>query len=84
MDYISKIAEMYHENILLQPQYTGGNNLHPLCQRWDLRNDGNPKTGEIMPIGWIVYPYEMMVQSYILAKGEKYDIRKSVQVCCSD
>ncbi len=60
MDYISKIAEMYHENILLQPQYTGGNNLHPLCQRWDLRNDGNPKTGEIMPIGWIVYPYEMI------------------------
>ena len=92
MDYISKISEMYHGNILLQPPYQGEDFIDIpeeitsiLCV-----SDGicemmaNPKTGEIMPIGWIVYPYEMMVQSYILAKGEKYDIRKSVQVCCSD
>ena len=68
MDYISKISEMYHGNILLQPLCSKGNIMDIpeeiasiLCV-----SDGiyetmpDPRTGETLLIGWIVCPCEMI------------------------
>lgn len=68
MDYIRKISKMYHGNILLQPPYQGEDFIDMPKEITSILHvsDGicemmaNPKTGEIMPIGWIVYPYEMI------------------------
>lgn len=68
MDYIRKISKMYHGNILLQPPYQGEDFIDIPKEITSILHvsDGicemmaNPKTGEIMPIGWIVYPYEMI------------------------
>lgn len=78
MDYISKISEMYHGNILLQPPYQGEDfkDIPEEIASILCASDGiyetvtDPKTGETMPIGWIIYPCEMIQSDTAFYKSE--------------
>ena len=72
MDYISKISNLYKGNILLHSPYEGnwGADIPQAIRSILQVSNGieetmlNPKTGEQMPIMWILYSYdEMMIES---------------------
>ena len=78
MDYIRKISEMYHENISLYPPCQTKSVLDVPAEITSILHisDGicetmaNPETGEVMPIGWIIYPYEMIQSDTAFYKAE--------------
>ena len=68
MDFIEKIRELYQGNILLQPPYLGEGEEIPEELLLILRiSNGieetmiHPKSGEKIVIGWVIYPYEIIV-----------------------
>lgn len=107
MDHIDQIAALYQGNILLHPPYEGEWTINtPEEIRSILRiSNGieetmlHPKTGERMSIGWIVYPYEMMleensfyqqeygIEGFVFSDngaGEPYLLKADGTVACFD
>ena len=78
MDYIREISEMYHGNISLQPPCQTEIALDVPAEMTSILHvsDGicetmaDPETGEVMPIGWIIYPYEMIRSDTAFYKAE--------------
>lgn len=78
MDYVRKISALYRENILLHAPYQGdGMENIPGDLETILRvSNGiqetmpNPKTGEKMPITWILYPYDQILEESHFYKME--------------
>ena len=78
MDYISKISELHHGNILLKSPYQGEDFIgipKELASILCISNGiyeamTDPKTSETIPIGWIIYPYETIQSDTSFYKSE--------------
>lgn len=78
MDYIRKISDMYQGNILLYPPYKEKRPENIPEELYDILQVSNgiketmiePKTGQEIPIAWIVYPYERMMEETDFYKNE--------------
>ena len=78
MDYIRKISDMYQGNILLYPPYKENRPENIPEELYEILQVSNgieetmiePKTGQEIPIAWIVYPYERMMEETDFYKNE--------------
>lgn len=69
MDYIKQIFEIYDGNILLQPPCQSKISTEVPQEMRSILSISNgiqetmndPKTGQAVVIGWIIYPYDMMM-----------------------
>ena len=85
MDYIRKISDMYQGNISLYPPYKEKRPENIPEELYNILQVSNgieetmiePKTGQKIPIAWIVYPYERMMEETDFYKKE-YNIEGMV------
>ena len=78
MDYINRIFDMYDGNISLQPSYKGScsenvpDELYSILQVSNgiLETMSSPKTGEKIPITWILFSYEKIIEETSFFKSE--------------
>ena len=78
MDHIDRITALYQGSILLHPSYEGEWPMDIPKELQSILRVSNgieetmlhPKTGEQISIGWVVYPYDMMMEENSFYKEE--------------